>query len=85
MSQQSRRRPLLDPPIVRRAAAEAQRLLRRCITNNPGTPFALLAQWELDRPFGLAVQQIVIPEPPRVLIQPVALPSPAPVPQLPRF
>lgn len=43
--------------------SEALRLLRRCVERNPETPWAYLAQWELDRPWGLQVEQIVIPPP----------------------
>jgi hypothetical protein len=69
---------------IRRQAAEAERLLRRCIEKNPGTPWALLAQWELDRPLGLAVRQVVIPPP--VIVPVSAVPvTRAPVPSLPRF
>jgi hypothetical protein len=66
---------------VRRRAAEAERLLRRCVEKHAGTPFAMLAQWELDRPLGLAVRQIVIPPP----IPSGPAPPRAAVPPLPRF
>ncbi|HEX3870834.1 MAG TPA: hypothetical protein VHV77_10385, partial [Pirellulales bacterium] len=42
---------------------EAKRLLLRCMEQNPQTPWAYLAQWELDRPLGLDVEQVVIPPP----------------------
>ena len=44
--------------------AEAERLLRRCIRANPGTPWAYLAQRELEHPFGTSARQIVVPRPP---------------------
>ncbi|MBS0210147.1 MAG: VWA domain-containing protein [Planctomycetes bacterium] len=61
--------------------AEAKKLLERCVRQNPGTPWALLAQWELEKPLGLDVNQIVVP-PPRP--GPPRLPG-APVPALPAF
>ncbi len=46
------------------AAEESQRLLERCVRDNPGTPWAYLAQRELDHPLGIGFQQRVIPAPP---------------------
>lgn len=67
---------------LRKRAAEAERLLRRCIEKNPDTPWALLAKWELDRPLGLDVRQSVIPMPPPA----AGVPAPAaPLPALPKF
>lgn len=41
----------------------ARKLLQRCRENNRGTPWDLLAEWELNQELGLDVQQIVIPPP----------------------
>ena len=49
--------------IIEARAKEAHRLLTRCLKENPDTPWALMAQWELDHELGLEVQQIVIPPP----------------------
>ncbi len=45
-------------------ANEAVRLLKRCIEENPGTPWALLAQRELEHPFGFVVEEAYVPPPP---------------------
>lgn len=77
-------RLLSTDPNVKRRIDEATRLLKRCVANNPGTPWAMLAQWELDRAPGIDVQQVVIPPPqPRTPV-PVGA-APAPVPKLPNF
>jgi hypothetical protein len=49
-----------SPLLVR----EATRVLYRCIEQNQETPWADLAQWELDTPFGLDIGQKSIPRPP---------------------
>ena len=38
--------------------------LDKCIKEHPDTPWAYLAQWELDVPVGLRIQPAVIPRPP---------------------
>ena len=43
---------------------DAERLLRRCVEDHADTPWAHLAQRELDYPLGLTLQQAVIPKPP---------------------
>ncbi|REK17594.1 MAG: VWA domain-containing protein [Planctomycetota bacterium] len=48
---------------TRKRADEAERLLTRCLEENPNTPWAYLAQRELDHPFGIDFRQVVIPEP----------------------
>ncbi|MBX3413869.1 MAG: VWA domain-containing protein [Pirellulales bacterium] len=50
--------------VSERAAAEATRLLKRAVENNPGTPWALLAQRELEKPFGFRVEEGYVPPPP---------------------
>jgi hypothetical protein len=45
-------------------AAEATRLLRRCIDGNPGTPWAVLAQRELKDPLGFKVEEAYEAPPP---------------------
>jgi len=49
--------------MIEQRAKEAFRLLDRCRKENADTPWALLAQWELDHALGLRVEQIVIPVP----------------------
>lgn len=82
-------RLLSQDEIIRARITEAVRLLKRCVEKNPGTPWAMLAQWELDRAAGMDIQQIVIPPPqppPAVPLTPAApVGAPAPVPTLPRF
>jgi hypothetical protein len=48
---------------VRSRAEEAERLLDRCLKQNPQTPWAYLAQRELDHPLGIDFQQTAIPPP----------------------
>ena len=45
-------------------AAEARRLLERCVARNPGTPWAALAERELAHPFGFDVQEGYVAPPP---------------------
>ncbi len=45
-------------------AKEGERLLNRCVAENPGTPWALLAQRELAQPFGFKVIEAYEPPPP---------------------
>jgi hypothetical protein len=49
---------------VQATAGEAERLLRRCMQKNPNTPWAYLAQRELDYPPGVDFQQEVVPQRP---------------------
>ena len=51
-------------PAAREQAQEAERLLRRCVQTNRDTPWAYLAQRELDYPLGMDFRQIAIPRPP---------------------
>ncbi|MBC8875220.1 MAG: VWA domain-containing protein [Planctomycetes bacterium] len=44
----------------RQRAEKAERLLVRCVRENPGTPWALLAQRELDYGLGISVRQYAI-------------------------
>jgi len=50
-------------PAVREQAQEAERLLRRCVESNPQTPWAYLAQRELDDALGLDFGQVSLPRP----------------------
>lgn len=68
-----------DSEVLKRAA-DAKRLLQRCIDKNPDTPWAFLARWELDQPLGLSVRQTVIPAP-----RPGPGRPAAPVPSLPNL
>ena len=45
-------------------ADESTRLLTRCIEQNPGTPWATLAQRELRYPLGFKVLETYVPPPP---------------------
>lgn len=49
---------------IRNRTAEAIRLLERCRERNRGTPWELLADWELNTPAGFSVREIVVPPPP---------------------
>lgn len=60
-----------------------EQLLRRCVESNPGTPWAMLANWELGNPLGVFAQQGIIPPPPPP--RPGVPPPPPPVIQLPRL
>ncbi len=63
---------------TQRQAAEAQRLLRRCVENNPGTPWALLAQRELRYPLGFTVEERYAAPPPPKRKSTKAKPKPRP-------
>jgi hypothetical protein len=68
-------------------AAEAARLLRRCIDANPGTPWAVLAQRELRDPLGFKVEEAYVappPPPPKAKAGPVPkVPPPKVIPNPP--
>jgi hypothetical protein len=67
-----------------RMAKEATRLLTRCINENPGTPWALLAQREIKDPFGFRVDEaFVAPPPPPPKPKPGKTPPPPPPPKEP--
>jgi len=53
----------LSGSISEQRAKEAVRLLTRCQTENEGSPWALLAGWELAKPFGVSIKQIEQPPP----------------------
>ncbi|MBX7075320.1 MAG: VWA domain-containing protein [Pirellulales bacterium] len=44
-------------------AEEARRLLNRCVEQNPGTPWAALAERELAHPFGFEIDERFVPRP----------------------
>lgn len=46
-------------------ALEAKELLQRVVTSHPGTPWALLAQRELEDPFGFQWVEAKVPPPPK--------------------
>lgn len=65
-----------------RMAKEAQRLLTRCVEQNAGTPWALLAQRELKDPFGFRVEEAYVappPPPPKTTAKPAPPAPPPPV------
>jgi len=68
-------------------AREADRLLKRCVSNNPNTPWEQLAQRELKDAFGFSVDESYVappppPTPPKANPNPV--PPPPPVPNMVR-
>jgi len=65
----------------------ASHLLARCVQKNPGTPWAMLAEWELETALGVAPIQDVIPppQPVPVVAGPAVLPASPPVIHLPRL
>lgn len=50
---------------AQRQAAEATRLLERCVAQNAGTPWEKLAQRELAHPFGFEIEERYVEPPPR--------------------
>lgn len=75
--------PMLGSPSLRSPAAEAERLLKRCLEKNPQTPWAYLAERELDHPLGLDFRQMAVPPPqPRPGNAKPPQPSMGPVPRL---
>ncbi|HVC95723.1 MAG TPA: vWA domain-containing protein [Pirellulales bacterium] len=68
-----------------RMAKEAIRLLSRCVKENSGTPWAVLAARELEQPLGFAVDEAYVappppPPPPPPPKAPPAKPAPPPPP-----
>ena len=61
-------------------AREAERLLRRCLENNPKTPWAYLAQRELDYPVGLTHSAWYLEPPPPAPAMPAGPAPPVIVP-----
>jgi hypothetical protein len=58
-------RPTLRVSGCEADAAEAKRLLQRCIDNHPKTPWADFALWELEVPMGLDfIGDVILPPPP---------------------
>jgi hypothetical protein len=49
---------------TQKQAGDAVRLLTRCVEQNPGTPWALLAQRELQYPLGFRVEEAYVAPPP---------------------
>ena len=45
-------------------AREAERLLKRCVAEHPGTPWVYLAERELEHALGIAIRQAALPMPP---------------------
>jgi hypothetical protein len=72
------------------AGKEAEALLRRIIEEHPATPWALLAQRELENPFGFKWKETYVPPRPRMNMAEAAKrknqnmnqPKPPPVPKL---
>lgn len=60
--------PMLRNPTAQSLVDEATRVLNRCRQTNAGTPWEYLAWWELEKPFGLRLEQGQIPKPPPRII-----------------
>ena len=60
-------------------AEDAEQLLRRCVQDHADTPWAHLAQRELDYPLGVMLHQQVITKPPPRPIVPARPARPAPM------
>jgi hypothetical protein len=75
---------LEDQPDIKARRETAVRLLRRCVQKNPETPWAMLAEWELDADLGVKPVQDIIP-PPRPIVGPVGPSVSPPVINLPRL
>jgi hypothetical protein len=73
---------LTTDPEIKDRLKTAERLLRRCSKGNAGTPWELLAQWELEHSLGLRPVQVVIPPPPPPPPEPVVLSQPVASPQI---
>jgi len=73
---------LIDQQDVANRRTLASQLLSRCVQNNSGTPWAMLAEWELETALGVAPVQQVIPPPQPVAVAPAMAP---PVINLPRL
>lgn len=56
---------LRGPSVIQAPAAEAERLLKRCVEKNAKTPWAFLADRELLYPLGIDFQQDVVPPSPK--------------------
>lgn len=79
------RQLLKDQPAMTTRRDHASRLLARCIQRNAGTPWAMLAEWELETELGVAPVQGVIPRPQPVRGGRTASPVSPPVINLPRL
>lgn len=69
-------------------AGEAHALLQRCVSDHRNTPWALLAQWELDTAMGLRFTTRAIPKPPPAPVRigiPRAMPRTGGGPSLPNL
>lgn len=73
---------LLLGSITEARAREAERLLKRCLDENPNTPWAYLAQRELDHPLGVTHRAWYQEPPPPVPAVPVAPQAPVVLPKL---
>lgn len=60
---------------TQKQAGDAVRLLTRCIDENPGTPWAVLAQRELQYPLGFRVEEAYVAPPPVPKAVPAKLPK----------
>lgn len=69
---------LSEDSVIQQRVDEGTALLERCQENHPGTPWSLLAEWELENELGVNVIQTANPPPrPIVGVMP-AMPSPTP-------
>lgn len=61
-------RPFLSGPEGEQRAREAERLLQRCVAQNPNTPWEVLAQAELNIPVGIDYRAFYQEPPPPVVV-----------------
>lgn len=79
-------RELRGGAVSQQRAELARHFLQRCVDNNPNTPWSLMAQQELQQPFGLSVNERFIPVPPPLPVgRVIPQPPPRPRPVLPKL
>ena len=66
---------LVGGPVSAQRAAIATRMLRRCMDENPNTPWFVMAEQELRHGFGIQLNQTYIPKPPPPPTPPIATPT----------
>jgi hypothetical protein len=67
-------------PALVKAAEEARRVLKRCVDENPNTPWAVLAQRELQNELSFRFEETSVPTP-GAMAASNATPKPAPAPK----
>jgi len=69
---------LSEDSVIKQRVDEGTALLKRCQENHPGTPWALLAEWELENELGVNVIQTANPPPRPIAGVMPFIPSPPP-------